>query len=222
MKNEADCLAEDFLQISGIQHYVFCRRQWSLIHLENQWQENLLTIEGSIVHENCHDEGFTEKRRGLLISRGLLVYSKTLSFTGQCDVVEFHQNTTGAILYGREGYWNPVPVEYKRGRDKDDLSDIMQLCAQAICLEEMFCCDVPVGFLYYAATHRRESVEIDEGLRIKVRKICAEMHNCFEAGKTLAGNYSTKCNKCSLKDVCIPTLEKSASVKSYYDAFLGE
>lgn len=222
MDNKADCIAEDFLQISGIQHYVFCRRQWSLIHLETQWQENLLTIEGGIVHEKCHDEGFTEKRKGLLVSRGLRVYSKTLGFTGQCDVVEFHQSNKGAVLYGREGYWRPVPVEYKRGRAKDDLSDIMQLCVQAICLEEMFCCDVPVGFLYYDSTHRREAVEIDESLRSTVRKIGAEMHNCFVAGKTLAGHYSPKCNKCSLKDVCIPTLERGVSVQSYYAAFVEE
>ena len=140
---------KDYLQISGLQHFTFCRRQWALIYVENQWQENLRTIEGNIVHEKCHDENFTEKRGDLLVCRGMRIFSEKLGVSGQCDVVEFTADENGARLYGREGLWRPCPVEYKRGKSKPDDADILQLCAQAMCLEEMLCCDVPQGYLFY-------------------------------------------------------------------------
>ena len=208
----------DFLMISGIQHFTFCRRQWALIHVENQWKENLRTIEGKIVHERCHDESFTEKRRGLLICRGMRVFSSRMGITGQCDVVEFVQSESGAVLSGREGLWQPCPVEYKRGKPKQDESDILQLCAQAMCLEEMLCCGIPEAHLFYDEIHRRERVELTEELRQKVQEIFVEMHSYYDRGYTPKVKSSQKCRSCSLKDLCLPKLMKKRSVEAYYQA----
>lgn len=134
---------EDFLLLSGIQHFVFCRRQWALIHIEQQWQENLRTVEGGILHEKTHDYTIKEKRGDLIISRSMGIYSRTLGITGACDVVEFHKSRDGVALYGREGNYKPVPVEYKRGKPKQGNADVLQLCAQAMCLEEMLLCRIP-------------------------------------------------------------------------------
>lgn len=104
----SEYLEEDLLKISGIQHFAFCRRQWALIHVENQWNDNIKTVEGTIVHEKCHDENFSEKRRELLICRGMRVFSDRLGISGQCDVVEFVESDSGASLFGRQGLWQPL------------------------------------------------------------------------------------------------------------------
>lgn len=213
---------QDYLMISGIQHYIFCRRQWSLIHIENQWADNVLTVEGEIIHEHCHDEGFTEKRKSLLVTRGMRIHSAKMGATGQCDVVEFHQSNDGAVLYGRNGYWIPVPIEYKHGKEKYDLSDQAQLCAQAMCLEDMLCCDIEYGFLYYNAVHRREKIEFTNDLREFVKHTFSEMHKYLDAGKSVKTNYTAKCKKCSLSDICLPQILSSKSVKNYYTKYLGE
>lgn len=212
---------EDFLQLSGIQHFVFCRRQWSLIHLEQQWSDNLHTVQGNIVHEKCHDESLTEKRGNLLICRGLRVFSHRLGVSGQCDVVEFRLSETGATLIGYKGLWQPCPVEYKRGKPKIDDSDILQLCAQAICLEEMFCTDIPEGYLFYDAPHRREKIEFTSELRQKVGEMFAEMRSYYSRGYTPKAKYSKKCRSCSLKELCLPKLSKIKTVGSYYAEMLG-
>ena len=115
---------DDYLLISGIQHFMFCRRQWALIHIEQQWQENRLTVEGKVIHRNAHKDDFIEKRPGILVTRGLRVSSPTLKITGQCDVVEFLSSEEGVPLHGHRGLWQAVPVEYKRGKDKKDDSEI--------------------------------------------------------------------------------------------------
>jgi len=171
---------DDFLLLSGIQHFVFCKRQWALIHIEQQWQENLRTVEGGILHERTHDTGIKEKRGDLIISRGMGVFSRNLGITGACDVVEFHKSRDGVTLYGREGTYKAVPVEYKRGKPKQDDADVLQLCAQALCLEEMLLCTIPEGFLYYGEPKRRIKVALDEALREKVRAVCREMHELYE------------------------------------------
>ena len=140
---------EEFLPLSGLQHFAFCRRQWALIHLEQQWQENLRTIEGQLFHERAHDASLRERRGDTLVLRSLAVASPTLGLSGQCDVVEFRAAPEGVPLAGEEGRWLPFPVEYKRGRPKPHQADELQLCAQAMCLEEMLCCPVPEGALYY-------------------------------------------------------------------------
>ena len=153
---------EEYLQLSGIQHFVFCRRQWALIHIEQQWAENLRTTEGALLHERAHDEQLRERRGDTIITRSLRVYSLTLGLTGQCDVVEFHRDERGVPLHGYEGTWLPFPVEYKRGRAKQDGCDELQLCAQAMCLEEMLVCEIPSGALFYGETRRRFPVSFTQ------------------------------------------------------------
>ena len=146
---------EDFLQLSGIQHFVFCRRQWALSYIEMQWQENVRTAEGRILHEKAHDPSLKEKRGDLLIVRAMPIHSWEMGVSGECDVVEFHKVKDGIQLAGKEGLYKAVPVEYKRGRPKTDDSDILQVAAQAMCLEEMLCCKIPKGYIYYGETKHR-------------------------------------------------------------------
>ncbi len=213
---------EEYLMISGIQHFLFCRRQWALIHLEAQWAENRLTAEGDVVHRNAHKENFSEKRAGLLTVRGLRVSSPRLGMTGQCDVVEFQEAEEGAVIRGHRGFWEVVPVEYKRGKDKEDESDISQLCCEAMCLEDMLGCEIPYGFLYYDEIRRRRKIELTEELRQRVRDTVEEMHACFRRGHTPRVKTSKKCQSCSVKEICLPVLCKKLSAAAYLEAALGE
>ena len=167
---------EEFLRLSGLQHFAFCRRQWALIHIENQWAENFRTIDGAILHENAHDTQFQESRGDRFITRGVSVFSGELGISGQCDVLEYHRGTVGIPLAGKTGLWQPYPVEYKRGSPREDAGDSLQMCAQAMCLESMLCCDIPEGALYYGEIRRRVKVAFTPELRDQVRSILAEMH----------------------------------------------
>ncbi|MEG1149613.1 MAG: CRISPR-associated protein Cas4 [Niameybacter sp.] len=207
---------DDFLLISGIQHFSFCRRQWALIHIEQQWHENLKTVEGEIVHERCHDDKFTEKRKDFLWTRGMRVASTSLGATGQCDVVEFQKAEQGATLAHHKGLWQVRPIEYKRGKTKSIDADRLQLCCQAMCLEEMLCCEITEGYLYYATTHMREKVPLSEALREKVRSIFAEMHTYYQRCYTPKVKLQAGCKSCSLAEICVPLLCKDVSVDSYY------
>lgn len=207
---------DDYLPLSGIQHFCFCRRQWALIHVEQQWQENVLTAEGRIQHENTHDETRVESRGSLVISRGMRVISYQLKLQGACDTVEFHQSETGIPLQGRKGLWQPYPVEYKHGRKGiSTRSDTLQLCAQAMALEEMLLCDIPFGALFYQTTRRREEISLDAPLRQEVRQMAEEMNHYFTRGYTPKGKPKTGCKSCSLRDVCLPTLIKASSAAAY-------
>lgn len=207
---------DEFLLISGIQHFSFCRRQWAMIHLEQQWKENLRTVEGRIVHERCHDEGFTEKRKDLLTTRGMRVFSRSLGAVGQCDVVEFHRQADGVRLFGQEGAWRAVPVEYKRGKPKTEDCDRLQLAAQAMCLEEMLGGEVPRAYLFYDEIRRREEVEVTEVLRQEVRDVFREMHDYARRGHTPKAKSKKQCQSCSMKELCLPRLPKLLSVDEYY------
>jgi CRISPR-associated exonuclease Cas4 len=167
-----------------LQHFAFCRRQWALICLEQQWAENVRTVEGELLHERAHDEGFSEKRGDMLTVRGLRIQSPGLGVSGSCDVVEFTADPGGVPLRGREGLWKPFPVEYKRGKPKDDDIDRLQLCGQAMCLEEMLGCPVERGALYYGEIRRREQVELTKELREKVTAMLREMHEYQKRGYT--------------------------------------
>lgn len=213
---------EDWIQLSGLQHFAFCRRQWALIHLENQWAENFRTVDGSLRHENAHDQSFRESRGDVLIVRGLAVHSAQLGISGQCDVVEFHQNPDGITLRDREGSWWPYPVEYKRGRPKDGQADELQLCAQAMCLEEMLCCAVPEGALYYGETRHRLTVQFTPDLRNQVRDSFAEMHDLYRKRYTPRVKPSKGCNACSLKDLCVPKLMRTKKVSDYLASAMEE
>ena len=213
---------ENYLMLSGIQHFAFCRRQWALIHIEQQWEENYRTTAGELMHKKAHDEGAFEKRGELLIIRGLRIASHELGFSGQCDVVEFHQSEDGITLFGYDGRWNPIPIEYKNGSPKENNADAFQLCAQAICLEEMFQTKIPQGFLYYGETRRRSHVEFTDSLRDDVKKISMEMHELFQRGYTPKVRYTKQCKACSLENLCVPKLQKAGSVKEYMERNVRE
>ena len=213
---------EDLLPLSGIQHFAFCRRQWALIHLEQQWQENLRTVEGGLLHRRAHDEAARERRSDTLILRGLQVVSHQLGLSGQCDVVEFHATPKGVPLQGEEGLWQPYPVEYKRGKPKSHQADELQLCAQAMCLEEMLCCEIPAGALFYGETRRRVPVPFSPELRQEVHTDAAQMHDLFHRGRTPRVKPTKSCNACSLKDLCLPRLTKTGSVQDYLRAGMEE
>ena len=206
---------EDFLQLSGLQHFKFCRRQWALIHVENQWAENFRTTDGAILHENAHDGAFTESRGDLLITRDMRIVSPTLGVSGACDVLEFHRGGAGIPLKGRDGLWQPYPVEYKRGRPKETSMDALQLCGQAMCLEEMLCCEIPEGALYYGEPRRRTAVAFTPELRQEVRELLAQMHDLYGRGHTPKVKPTKSCNACSLKELCLPKLMRGRSVADY-------
>ena len=214
--------SEDLLPLSGLQHFAFCRRQWALIHLEQQWQENLRTVEGDLLHRRAHDEAAREHRGDTLILRGLQVVSHQLGLSGQCDVVEFHADPAGVSIHGEDGLWRPFPVEYKRGAPKSHDADALQLCAQAICLEEMLCCTLPEGALFYGETHRRVSVTFTEDLRQKVSALSEEMHALFRRGYTPKVKPTKACNACSLKELCLPTLLQKKNVSEYLNRAMEE
>ncbi len=214
---------DDLLPLSGIQHYCFCPRQWALIHIEQQWAENRLTAEGSQMHERADDPTFTESRAGVIISRAMPVVSYFLGLTGKCDVVEFRASPDGVRLSGRKGTFIPAPVEYKRGRPKTNQCDEMQLCAQALCLEDMLSVAVPTGYLYYGQTRRRVEVPMTDELRDAVRDAAAKMHQYYDRGYTPRIKPSKACRACSLRDICLPELDARArSASDYIERTLSE
>lgn len=213
---------EDYLQLSGLQHFAFCRRQWALIHIENQWAENYRTMDGHLMHERVHDQEFRESRGDRLAVRGLSIHSAELGISGHCDAVEFFKSPAGVPLQGRDGLWQPYPVEYKRGRPKEHSADELQLCAQAMCLEEMLCCSVPKGALYYGEPRRRTVVPFTAELRGQVRNSLSEMHQLYQRRYTPKVKPSKACSACSLKDLCLPKLTSRKKVIDYLAANLEE
>lgn len=212
---------EDYLQLSGIQHFAFCRRQWALIHIENQWAENERTVDGIIMHEKAHF-GDAESRGNVVIMRALRVFSATLGVSGECDVVEFNRNADGISLNGHDGLWQPYPVEYKRGKPKEHNADEMQLCAQAMCLEEMLCCTIPCGALFYGEPRRRTEVEFTPELRRAVEDSLNEMHDYYKRGYTPKAKPRKGCSACSLKEICLPKMVQRKSVAAYVEGALNE
>jgi CRISPR-associated exonuclease Cas4 len=178
-----------------------------LIHIEQIWEENRFTAEGKIMHEHVHDQG-DESRGNVRIGRSIPLRSLKLGLVGVADVVEFHRLD--------KNLWQPFPVEYKRGKPKPDSSDSVQLCAQAMCLEEMLSISVPKGALFYGRTRRRFDVMFDETLRSKTEEAAREAHDLIESGVTPPPVYSKRCESCSLSGECMPKkMEKHSSVKRY-------
>lgn len=208
---------EEYLMLSGIQHFAFCRRQWALIHIEQQWKENYKTTAGELMHKKAHDEGSFEKRGNLLIVRGMRIASRKLGLSGQCDVVEFHKNNDGITVFGYDGKWTLIPIEYKHGKPKEHNADELQLCAQAICMEEMFQTSISEGFLYYGENRRRNKVLFEESLRNEVKKISNEMHDFFRKGHTPKVKPAKHCKACSLENLCLPKLQKTMKVSTYIE-----
>ena len=210
---------EDYLLLSGIQHYDFCPRQWALIHIENIWVENYLTASGRVLHNKAHDGSLVEKRGNKITFRSLRVSSSRLGISGECDIVEFNNSSKGVPLKGYEGLWLPFPVEYKRGKTKISDCDRLQLCAQAVCLEEMLCCKIEKGALFYGEPRRREQVEFTEELRSKLESTTKEMHRLFLRQYTPKAKHGKQCNACSLKDYCLPNIGnyREKSVRDYME-----
>ena len=213
---KSEYLPDELLPLSGIQHFLFCRRQWALIHVERQWQENALTAEGRILHKRVDDPFFTETRQGVITARSVPVASYRLGLSGICDVVEFTESPEGVKLPGREGLFLPAPVEYKRGKQKQEPSDEAQLCAQAMCLEEMLVVTIPIGYLYYGETRRRVAIGLTAELRDLVRSMAKEMHDYFKRGYTPRVKPFKGCRACSLADVCLPELQGKVIPASKY------
>lgn len=222
LKSLMEYKEEDFLQLSGLQHFKFCRRRWALIHIENQWEENYRTIDGAILHQNAHDTEFLESRGDRFITRGVSIYSAELGVSGQCDVLEYHRGNTGIPIAGKDGLWQPFPVEYKRGKPREDTGDALQLCGQAMCLESMLCCDIPEGALYYGEIRRRERVAFTPELRTQVRQMLEQMHDLYHRGYTPKVKPTKSCNACSMKELCLPKLMKNRSVSAYLKAAMEE
>ena len=216
---------EDFLQLSGIQHFIYCPRQWALAYLEQQWNENLRTYEGRLLHENAHDGKHSEKRGDIITVRGMQVFSRTLGISGECDVVEFHlckDGKSGIPLNGRQGLYRVVPIEYKRGKPKEHDADLLQLCAQAMCIEEMLVCDIPNGYLFYGEVRRRTEVNFSDELRHKVIDAFAQMHEYSSRGYTPKVKHRKGCNACSLNGICVPKINKNNTVRSYIVSKINE
>lgn len=210
------------MQLSGLQHFLFCRRQWALIHVEAQWQENFWRTDGTILHERTHNEALHEKRGDLVTVRGVRVFSRRLGVSGQCDVLELRRDEAGVPLPGREGKWLAYPVEYKHGEPKEDNCDAAQLCGQAMCLEEMLCCEIPEGALFYGETRRRERVRFTPELREEVRSALAQMHELYRRGRTPQVRRSKRCNACSLRELCLPELGRTPTVADYLAEHMGD
>ena len=210
-----------YLMLSGIQHYAFCPRQWALIQIEQQWADNYRTTDGTIMHERVHDPRVREKRKDLIITRAVAVSSSKLGISGECDIVEFHRSDQGITLPDTEGKFAVIPVEYKRGKPKENDCDVVQLTAQALCLEEMLCCNIPSGYLYYGETKHRLKVSFDSALRTRTENLISEMHRLFERKHTPRAKRRKACNACSLKDICLPVLGKKQNASDYINTMLN-
>jgi len=198
---------DDLIMVSALQHYAFCPRQCALIHIEQVWDENRATAEGRIMHERVHEQD-RESRGNVRIEYGLPIRSLKLGLIGKADVVEFHHID--------KKNWQPFPVEYKRGKPKHDRCDLIQLCAQAMCLEEMLSISIPKGAIFYGRTRRRLDVTFDDALRKETEEAAEHAHKLIASGKTPPPVYEKRCKSCSLIEECIPkTIEKKSSVKHY-------
>lgn len=205
----------DLLPLSALQHFLFCERQCALIHIEQVWSDNRFTAEGRILHEKVHERE-DESRAGVRIARALPLRSLGLGLSGVADVVEFRFNAEMNV-------WLPFPVEYKRGRPKAEPCDKVQLCAQAICLEEMLKVDVPGGAIFYGKTRRRLDVVFDAELRKLTDETARRLHELIREGKTPPAKYEARCEQCSLLDLCMPrAVKRDSAISDYIDAMTAE
>ena len=213
---------DDYLQLSGIQHFVFCPRQWALIHIEQLWNESYLTTSGRLLHAKAHAGENAEKRGDTITFRAVKVSSSELGISGECDVVEFHKSKDGVTLHGYDSLWAPFPVEYKRGKSKLDDCDRLQLCAQVVCLEEMLCTTIENGALFYGEPRRREVVAMTAQLREKLLATVSEMHKLYRQKHTPKAAKAKHCGSCSMKEMCLSALldDEGASVREYMEAHL--
>ncbi|MCX5807412.1 MAG: CRISPR-associated protein Cas4 [Proteobacteria bacterium] len=226
---------DDLIPVSSVADLVYCERRAALHFLEGTWEENQFTAEGHILHEKTHEADY-EMRKDIRIVRGLRLRSLKLGLSGVADVVEFRRLNTslpkdksnsdmppGVALSGINGFWEPFPVEYKRGKLKHEKSYEIQLCAQALCIEEMLHVRVIGGAIFYGKSMRRHDVIFTEGLRQETEAAAKRMHNLIDSGQTPKPVYGKKCDSCSLVDECLPkTIAKHKSVRRYLSVVMKE
>lgn len=201
MLSEKNYETDDIVMLSALNHYIYCPRRCALIHIEQIWSENIFTAEGRVMHDKADSNKF-ESRGNVRIDYSVPLRSLRLGLVGKADVVEFHK---------QGDKWIPFPVEYKRGKPKMDDCDKVQLCAQAICLEEMLNVEIPEGALFYGQTHHRHDVTFDKALRTETEEAAKKVHELIESGITPKAEFSKKCKKCSLLEVCLPKMNRKAS-----------
>ncbi len=213
---------EELLALSGLQHLAYCERQWALIHLEQQWADNLDTVRGELFHERADTKGYSSNK-GVYAIRSLRLVSYRLGITGVADIVEFVKDNQGVVVE-RFGCCSLVPIEYKVGKPKIEEWDRLQVCAQALCLEEMFNCSIGEGALFYGKTRHREKVPLKSQLREQVVQLSQRMHELFDMQKTPQANKTQRCRRCSLGDLGLPE-SGDAKVRAYWQSegfLLGE
>lgn len=216
---------DQMLMLSGIQHYMFCPRQWALIHVEQQWNENRLTVEGQLLHQNVDNPAYRQKNGDVITLRAVHIASHTLGLYGITDAIELLPSDvpTDAITHPHyPGFWKPYPIEYKHGHRKPDERDEVQLAAQVICLEEMYGIHIPEAALFYHETRHREVVKIDKPIRQLTYELSEAMHRTFESGSTPKAEEKRYCRNCSLIDICVPELTKKTLVAYYLKKSLDE
>lgn len=207
-------LEEELLQLSGLQHILYCKRQCALIHLEQLWADNFFTAKGIVMHDKAHENKY-EYKKGVIIERDVYLKSYALGLVGKSDVIEFHKSKNSQLT--------PFPVEYKSGKAKNDNTDKVQLCAQALCLEEMLNTQILKGALYYGKTHSRLEVDFNKSLRDETIMLSKEFHDLMESKITPKAEYSKKCDNCSFKELCLPEIfGKKRSVKEYLKNIIEE
>lgn len=217
-----DFNGDNYLLISGIQHFVFCRRQWALIHIEQQWDENFFTIDGQIKHEKVDTGDIFERKKDIKLIRSMPIISNKLKIQGKCDVVELQPDEEGAYFSKYDACYNVYPIEYKRGKPKHNDSDIMQLLAQAICLEEMLGLTIEKGACFYFETRRREEILFTSKLRNRLVEIVGEMNQYYDRKYTPNVKKTKKCKTCSLRNLCLPELEGTLTVAEYMQRRINE
>ncbi|MGD0338615.1 MAG: CRISPR-associated protein Cas4 [Bacteroidota bacterium] len=197
---------DEFIQISGLQHYVYCPRQWALIHIEDVWTDNVFTVRGEILHEKVDTDTY-ETRGTKKTVRGLRIHSTRLGIVGRADVIEFKDT--------KNGQEEIMPVEFKSGEPKEDISDKVQLCAQALCLEEMMNVTIRHGAFFYGRIRRRFQVELESELRKQTEEIISKIHEMATTRRTPPAEYSAKCRNCSLESICVPKAMNESKLKKY-------
>ena len=212
---------EDLLQISGLQHLMFCERRWALIYMEMEWEENVRTVEGKQLHESVHKQG-ASTRSGVRVARGLRLRSLSLGLTGQADLVEFHASDDGAPIPGLSGRWLPYPVEYKRGRKRYENADEAQLCAQALCLEEMLGVTVLKGAIFYGQPRKRSEIDLYFALRGEVSRLCSRARELYSNQTIPSPRLGRHCSNCSIEDICMPNLAAVDKSAEYVTGLLNE
>ena len=209
---------DEMLMLSGIQHFVFCPRQWALIHIEQLWEENKLTVEGQLLHTNVDNPSYRQKNGEVITLRFVAVASKVLGLYGFTDAVELlptSDEKEGIKHKKYPGLWRPFPIEYKRGKPKYHMADEIQLTAQVMCLEEMYNITINHGAIFYGETKHRSIIHVSKDLRQETLRLAKEMHKIFADGTLPNAEKNSNCHKCSLLDICMPKTKKQNSIDTY-------